>query len=177
MVNLHAIVIAGWTIFAVCAVASICILTYLIYRWRKNSHFQKQEDAEKYEKQTKADTPKQSNSSRRPISLLDPFTTQVVLNHGASKANRSEAPPDPPKQSPEIYMMSGALQSDPEKRSSEVYSPDLEPPHRITTAEVRDSLDLDSLCSTPFSQTFPDSWGKIVGTKEDPAKASTANKS
>lgn len=159
MVNLRAAVIAGWTIFAVCTLGSICVVAYLVYDWRKNAKLKKQQDIELQEKQ--AEDEKQSQNIERPISFIDPFSMRGVITDKAPTSEPVSFAQNPPKHHKQA-MMSVALQSEADDDSTRTKSLDLEPPRRINTAEIRDSLDLSSLCSTPFSETFPQNWGKVV---------------
>lgn len=75
----------------------------------------------------------------------------VTELHGESGVAKA---PEEPSPQPELGAGELTLQEFP----LEAKSPQLGP---------RESVDLDSLCGTPFSGTFPETWGHVVELQKD----------
>ena len=163
MVSDHALLIAGWTGFVIFAFASSCLILYLLLTRHKTAKASDQAadiELQSHERAT-IDPPKQ----QLPVSILDPFTTQGVLSHAASKTRPGSLLRTSPERDSEPDVVAGAQErvSAGEEEGhvgKRIAGADL-PMHVLEEPVGRASQELGSLCDTPFSETFPDTWGKV----------------
>jgi len=171
----HALMIAGWTVFAILAVAIACVGAYWMFNHRKAAKLKKQQlDLELQKSRIRMIPQVQLQSSGPPMSLPDPFTSNGVTTQVCSTSRPVSLLRNPPGHLtksgivPEAEVQEGTAHEQP----SEAIEPGIEPgaheamvkeyPLEAKSPELRGSLDLDSLCGSSFSSGFPDSWGKTT---------------
>ncbi len=167
----HALMIAGWTVFAVLALAICCLLAYWMLDHRQAAKIEKQQqDLELQKSRIRMIPQNQLQNSGPSMSLPDPFTSNGIT----TKVDLTPRPfsllrnPQGRLSKPEIVPE--AEIQEPKEQPSEARKPEHGPgahdpmtqefPLEANSPEPRDSLDMESLCGSPF--TLPETWGKVI---------------
>jgi len=167
----HALMIAGWTVFAMLALAICCVLAYWMLDHRKVAKVKKQQqDLELQKSRIRIIPQVQLQNSGAPMSLPDPFTSNGVttkvdltprpfslLRNPQGRLSKPEIVPEADVQEPK-EQLSEARKPEPGPGAHE--SMTQEYPLEAKSPEPRDSLDMESLCGSPF--TLPETWGKVI---------------
>lgn len=167
----HALMIAGWTVFTVLGLASCCVLAYWMLDHRKEAKIKKQqEDLELQKSRIRMIPQVQLQNSEPPTSLPDPFTSNGVtpkgdltprpfslLRNPLRRLSKAETVPEAEFQGPK-EQLSEARKPEPEPGAHEAMTQEY--PLEAKRPEPRDSMDMESLCGSPF--TVPENWGKVI---------------
>jgi len=171
----HASMIAGWTVFAILAVAITFVGAYWTFGHRKAAKVKKQQqDLELQKSRIRMIPQVQLQSSGPPMSLPDPFTSNGVTTKVCSKSRPVSLlrKPGGHLSEPEIVPEAEVWEAVGQEQPPEAIEPEAEPgaleamvkeyPLEAKSPGLRGSLDLESLCGSSFSSGFPDSWGKTT---------------
>lgn len=164
----YALMLAGWTVFALLGLLICCALAYWLLDHRKHAKRAKQaQDLELQKSRIRMIPQVQAQSSVAQTSLPDPFTSNGSVREVGGMVGPVSLLRKPRGRGGGEEVVEGGKDGGVEDRAVEVEKGEAGSgaqgvvyPLEAKSPEPRDSLDMESLCGSPFS--IPENWGKVI---------------